>query len=124
MLIIANRQLTGDYGTVAPNQSFDCDEATAVALIKRGLARPISIRQTYETKVMVPAVDEAIRRYTVSEPAAQVAAEPFRDVLDRDEESPALVALRNAVYPEPVVSPPGDADSVIRRRRGRPRKSE
>ena len=95
MKLIANQQLTGDYGTVLPGQWFECDAPVAEQLIQRGLATRALIR-TYETKVVVPE-------------APMVGADPFRNVFSFDEEPPALVALRTAVCAVSDVPPARDS---------------
>ena len=113
MRLVANRQLTGDYGFVAPGQEFWAnDPEVAEQLIRRGLAAPVG----YETKVIYPE-------------APQVAArEPFRfrpistrDVpVPDDPEPPALAAVRDAVVQAADISKPGTVDPVVKRGRGRP----
>lgn len=107
MRLIANRQLTGDYGTVPPGAYFDADEDTALSLIKRGLATQTDF--TYETKVITPE-------------APVVTATPFRHLPDPDPEPAALAAVRASVRAVSDVLAQGTPGSVERPRRGRPRK--
>ncbi len=101
MNLIANRQLTGDYGTVAPGQYFNADQDVAESLIARGLAR--SVFAGYETKVITPTTQEV-----------KPLATPFRDLPRADTEPPALAALRTAVCSVPDIQPEGDPGGVER----------
>ena len=77
MKLIANRQLTGAYGTVAPGDEFEAYDPVASSLLNRGLAReakPPKIH--YDTKVISPDASEVSAR------------SPFRNmpVLDQEPE--------------------------------------
>ena len=50
----ATRGLRGDYGTIAPDQIFECNDQTAESLASRGLAVYHFAGPIYETKVVVP----------------------------------------------------------------------
>ena len=88
MELIANRQLTGDYGSVSAGDCFHCSEEVGAQLLQAGLAR-VRFAQPYiyETKVVTPEAPEV-------KPAAAI---PFRDVPDSDPRPKALVALESAV---------------------------
>jgi hypothetical protein len=108
MKLIANRQLTGEYGTVVGGQIFEVRDEVGTQLMADGVARSATApRIEYDTKVIVPA--EA--------PGVSARQEPFRHVPVLDEE-PAPVAtngdpvLSESDVPEPRASDPG-------RRRGR-----
>jgi len=83
MLLIAIRQLCGDYGVVAPGARFECSPRDAESLMSRGLARldiasaiEAAIPQ-YETKVVAPAENKAAPPATppaVVQPVIVVAA--------------------------------------------------
>lgn len=47
MKVTANRQLSGDYGTVRPGQTFTVDDETGLSLLRIGVVEP-----WYETKVI------------------------------------------------------------------------
>src|SRR4051812_11371252 len=69
MLVIANKQLCGDYGDVVAGQVFECDDATARQLLANNLVRQAAApRIIYDTKVVTPAAAEVRPR------------DPFRDV--------------------------------------------
>ena len=83
----------------------------AQQLIRSGKAISAElIWQGYETKIITPEIKAA--------PAA-----PFRIVLGGDAEPSALAAVRAAVSAVPDLDVQGAGDSVIRRKRGRPRKN-
>jgi hypothetical protein len=105
MLLIANRQLTGDFGTVAPEEQFFCAEDEGNQLLQKGLARLAYRPVHYETKVITPEAPEV-------KPGGVL---PFRDVPVIDAEPPALAALVAAVRAVPDVPAPGDPDRVERR---------
>jgi hypothetical protein len=75
MKVIANRQLQGHYGSVGPDQEFECQDETGSELLKRGLVRHVRPPKVqYETKVITPAE------------APQVSArEPFRGAENEDD---------------------------------------
>jgi hypothetical protein len=63
MNLIANRQLTGEYGTVNPGQEFEARDEIAEDLLRRGLVRRAEPpRIEYETKVIVPEAPEVSPR--------------------------------------------------------------
>src|SRR4029077_235206 len=63
MNLIANRQLTGEYGTVNPGQEFEARDQIAEDLLRRGLVRRAEPpRIEYETKVIVPEASEVSPR--------------------------------------------------------------
>lgn len=88
MRLIANRQLTGDYGFVLEGHAFEADEPKAQDLMRRGLAHAADPPKIlYSTKVIVPEAPEVRAR------------QPFRDV-------PVPDAEQAGVAPEsdPVLS--------------------
>lgn len=106
MEVIANRQLRGEYGTVAPDQSFECRNETAQQLLKAGLVRnamPPVIE--YQTKVIVPEAPEVSPRH------------PFRDVSVPHKESAGVATESNRVLPAADVPKSGAPDSRGRARR-------
>lgn len=110
-LVIANRQLVGDFGDVRPGETFWLEDDDAEVMERRGLvttARPAA--RTYQTKVITPEVREV-------KPAGAI---PFRDVSDLDPEPPALAAVRAAVCGVPDVSEQGNISPVERRTRRGP----
>jgi hypothetical protein len=65
MQVIANRQLHGEYGTVIPDQMFECRDETAQELLKSGMVRnPKPPKVQYETKIIRPTAPEASPRET------------------------------------------------------------
>ena len=61
MELIANRQLHGVYGTVAPGKKFDVDDQKlGEELVKRGLATATD-GQTYQTKAVRPAQTKGVQ---------------------------------------------------------------
>lgn len=60
-LLIANRQLVGDFGDVQTGQTFQADEETALSLESRGLARrlapppPAKMMRAPQNKMFTPA---------------------------------------------------------------------
>jgi hypothetical protein len=55
MKLIANRQLTGHYGTVAPHAVFECDDAVGTQLLANDLARKAAPPTVvYETQTLEP----------------------------------------------------------------------
>jgi hypothetical protein len=111
MKVIANRQLQGHYGSVGPDQEFECQDETGSELLKRGLVRHVRPPKVqYETKVITPAE------------APQVSArEPFRDVPLPDAEQAPMDSEGNKVLSSADVPERGAADS---RGRGRGKGSD
>ncbi|HTF69826.1 MAG TPA: hypothetical protein VK638_44825 [Edaphobacter sp.] len=108
MKLIANRQLTGTYGTVTAGQTFEVEDATAVQLITQGVAHKADPpRVEYQTKVIKPEAPEVSPR------------EPFRDSLMPYEEPAAVAPESNRIVPQSDIPERRDVDR--RRRRGRPR---
>jgi hypothetical protein len=109
MRLIANRQLTGDYGTVVTDQEFDTSDEIAQQLMRNGMAhrkQPPTIE--YETKVIHP------------EEAPEVSPrEPFRDSIVPHEKPPAMAPESAPSISAADVPERGDAHPG--RRRGRPR---
>lgn len=105
MRLIANRQLTGVYGSVVAGDGFDVEDATGRQLLNAGLARradPPSVR--YETKVITP------------EAPGVSARQPFRDSTLPHEEPPSVAPESDKFVPPTDLSESGTAD---RGRRGR-----
>ena len=110
MILIADRQITGDFGRVTPGTEFECDAATAAHLLDRNLAhRPAAPRVVYEVKVIAPE-------------APAVASEgPFRDVLVHHAEPPTVAPQGDSGMESADVPEQRTADTG--RRRGRPRRN-
>ncbi len=109
MRLIANRQLRGDYGVVAPGQQFETTDAIAMQLLNAGLVRKAAPPQVlYETKPVYPAEAPEVRP-----------ERPFRDMSMPDPQPANVAPAGDSVLPEPDVQPAGDADPVRRRRRSR-----
>jgi len=105
MILIANRQLTGSYGTVTAGQQINVSDEDARVLLASGVAT-LPVSTGYETKVIV---------------AAPVAARPFRHGDHADAEQPGAVLAPGAgSVPSTDVPAPGTPDRP--RRRGRPPK--
>lgn len=106
MLLIAHRQLTGVYGTVAPGDQFNCPDDIAKELIHAGLvhkADPPKI--LYETKVITP---------------PEVGpTQPFPYMPLSDARSEGVVDAGDPMLSGADISKQGNADSG--RRQGRPR---
>ncbi len=110
MRIVANRQLTGVYGTVSAGQEFECHDATALELLQAGFVQRAGAPAVrYETKVIVPAE------------APQVSArDSFRHVPVSDARPETVAAAGDCVFPGPDAPQRGAADSGGRRGRQRP----
>jgi hypothetical protein len=106
MRVIANSQLTGDYGTVAADQEFDPGDELGARLLKSGMVRHATPpRVEYETKVIVPEAPEVGPR------------QPFCDVPLPDAEPKAVASEGDPMFPAADVSSVGAFDP--RGRRGR-----
>lgn len=100
MQLIANRQLEGSYGTIAPDQKFDCPDDIAQELLKRGLVRnPAPPRVQYETKIIKPTAPEVGPR------------EPFRDSPVSDQKPAAVATEGDRVLPGANLPERGATDS-------------
>ena len=67
-LVCLSNQLTGSYGTVVAGEEFECEDPTAIELLRAGFVRkPGSPAVQYETKVIVP-------RSSPGEPAATLSS--------------------------------------------------
>lgn len=109
MDLIANCQLTGDYGTVVEGDFFTVDASVGASLIQRGLARPANPpRIFYDTKVIQPEAPEVRPRL------------PFRDLSLCDPESSQLAPASHSVFPGAEL--PSD-ETRITHHRGRPRRT-
>jgi hypothetical protein len=110
MRVIANRQITGEYGSVVAGQAFDVRDELAEDLMKRNLVRTAAApRILYDTKVIQPAE------------APEVGPrEPFRrNVPVPNQESPDVAPEGDRVLPEPDVHESEPADLVGRGLRSR-----
>lgn len=109
MRVIANRQITGEYGSVLPGQTFEVRDEIAEDLLKRSLVRTAAgPRVMYDTKVIQPAE------------APEVGArDPFRNVPMPNEGSTDVAAEGDRVLPEADLLEPEATDSF--RRPGRAR---
>ena len=103
MMIAFYKPSRGIYGFAQQGVPLEVNPRIAADLIRRG--------QAYEVKVITPETKAA--------PAA-----PFRVVLGGDAEPSALAAVRAAVSAVPDLEVQGTGDSVVRRKRGRPRKAK
>ena len=105
MRLIANRQLTGDYGSVVAGDGFEVEDATGHQLITAGLARRAETpRVQYETKVITPEAPEVSAR------------QPFRELSLPHAEPPSVAPESDRVVPPTDLSQSGVVD---RGRRGR-----
>ena len=110
MQVIANRQLRGEYGTVTPDQQFECRDETAQALLKSGMVRPAAPPKIqYETKIIVPEAPEVSPR------------EPFRDMPVSHAQSPDLATESDRMFPVADLSSDRTTDPRGRGGRSRPR---
>lgn len=108
MKLIANRQLTGTYGTVVAGQMFEVDDETAMQLIGQGVAHKSDPpRIEYQTKVIVPEAPEVSPR------------EPFRHSLMPYEEPSAVAIESNRILPKSDLQESADAHPGRRGRRSR-----
>jgi hypothetical protein len=109
MKLIANRQLRGEYGLVAPDQEFEARDEVAGDLLRRDLARragpPVVL---YETKPIQPQEAPEVRPEV-----------PFRDVPVPHAEPEAVASEGDSVLPESDPQPSRAGDSGGRRRRSR-----
>jgi hypothetical protein len=112
MQLIAKMRLALGRGyIVEPGQLFEEPfPRAAQQMIRSGKAFSADMVSGvhYETKIVTPEV--------------KAGAAPFRVVLGGDAEPSALAAVRAAVSRVPDVEVKGACDSVVRRKRGRPRK--
>jgi len=107
MKLIANRQLTGVYGTVAAGDQFECSDDIGKQLVANHLAHkaePPTV--VYETKQVVPSEAPEVRP-----------ERPFRDVHVPDTQSEEVATAGDSVLSEADVQSPRTADSGRRRRR-------
>jgi hypothetical protein len=120
MKLIANRQLTGEYGTVAPGHPFEVNEkAVAMDLVRRGLARLFEVpRISYQTKILVPETHFEAPQITAEAPGVST-RQPFRDGIVHHEESAELAPESDQVFSGSDVQSPGTPDDSGRRGRGR-----
>jgi hypothetical protein len=110
MKLIANRQLTGVYGTVGPGEAFECDDELAQELLRAGVVRKAEPpRVLYQTKaVSPPEVGPAI---------------PFRDLPVPDAKPQEVAAQGDPVLPGPNLRQERAPDPVKRRGRAGPGRS-
>lgn len=84
MRVIANRQLTGVYGTVVAGQEFECPDEVARQLLYSGVVRKADPPQVlYETKVV--------------RPAEVGPTQPFRDLSVPDKGQETMASPRDPV---------------------------
>lgn len=110
MRLISNRQLTGDYGSVAAGEQFECSEDVGAHLLRQGSARRADPpRILYDTKIVVPEAPTVGARL------------PFRNCPLHNPESAPVAPEGDSVLPAADVpeGTQGTTDPV--RRRGRPR---
>lgn len=107
MKLIANRQLTGVYGTVAAGDQFECSDEIGEQLVTSKLAHkaePPTV--VYETKQVVPSEAPEVRP-----------ERPFRNVHVPDTQSEEVVAAGDSELSESELPTARTADTG--RRRGR-----
>lgn len=110
MKLIADRQLTGEYGTVTPGQEFEVRDEIGTDLLRRNLVRTAAPpRVEYDTKVIRPA--EA--------PEVGARETPFRHVPVPDEEPENLAEESRRVLSGADLSEAGTHDPGGRRGRAR-----
>jgi hypothetical protein len=108
MRLVANKQLTGDYGTVTAGQRFECPDEVGRQLIQGGHARAFEAPQVmYETKVIEPEAPEVSPR------------DPFRNGALSHAEQAAMAPEGHSLLAESDVPEPGAADPGGRGRRAR-----
>jgi hypothetical protein len=104
MQVIANKQLTGDYGTVVAGQKFEVADDVAADLLQRSVVRRAEPPKVlYETKVIAPEAPEVAPRL------------PFRHSSLPDEGPAALATEGDRVLPVAGLSKQGTADPGRRR---------
>jgi len=104
-LVALKSFLDAQIGRIESGDVFECGNPRKCRdMIARRLVAEAG--STYETKVVRAEVQP-------------LPARPFRDSVDPDEESPALVAVRNSLREASDVQPEGDPDNLQRRGRGR-----
>ena len=109
MKLIANRQLTGAYGTVTPGQHFEVSDEIANDLLRRGLVRQAGVpRIEYDTRAITP-----------SEAPEVSPREPFRHVFVPNTEPADMAAEGDSVLSESDLLEQGIADRGGRRARAR-----
>jgi hypothetical protein len=102
MRLIANRQLTGEYGTVIAGQEFECSDQIAHELLAQGMVRKADPpKVVYETKVV--------------RPAEVGPTQPFRNVPVPDQEPAPVDPPRDRVVQ--IADLQGTAHAPGRRRR-------
>jgi len=109
MKLIANCQLSGDYGMVTEGDMFEARDEIGEILIRNGNARKADPPEVvYETQALQPQETPEVRPKT-----------PFRDVHVPDAEPPRVVEERDQELPRANVSskPTRTADRSGRRRR-------
>ena len=106
-LVCISNQLSGAYGTVVAGQEFECEDPTAIELLRAGFVRkPGSPAVQYETKVIVP------------HEAPQVSPrQPFRHVPVSDARPETVASQGDCVFPPAADEQRGTAHSG--RRTGR-----
>jgi hypothetical protein len=109
MRVIANRQITGEYGTALPGQAFEVRDELAEDLMRRDLVRAAAPpRVRYEVRAVRP--DEA----------PEVSArEPFRHLPVFDQESTDLATKGDPMLSETELSETEPTDNFGQRARSR-----
>jgi len=117
MRLIANRQLTGDYGTVTAGQLFIVPDPDAEKLMAADCARradpPRILYETKPARYEMPAVQP--------EAPGVSARDTFRDVCLPDAQPTAVAPESDPVLSEPDAPKEGIADYRGRRGRKGPR---
>jgi len=106
MKVIANRALRGEYGTVVPDQEFECRDEIAQQLLKSGLVRnALPPKVEYETKIIKPEAPEVGPR------------EPFRDRTMPDAKQENVASESDRMFPVADLSSDRTTDPRGRGRR-------
>jgi predicted ester cyclase len=108
MRVIANRQITGEYGSKVAGDVFEVRDELAEDLLRRELVRRADPpRIIYQTKIIVPEAPEVSAR------------PPFRDVSMPDQKPQGMATQGDTVLSGSNISPQGTSDPRGRRRRER-----
>src|SRR5579885_2969659 len=116
MKLFANRQLTGDYGTVAPGEQFECADEIGHQLVSRGLAHladpPKVLYESKPAERTAPVVTFETPAVLIESPAVSLEApgvsarDPFRDLPMSNAKPQELAAESDRVFPESDISQP------------------
>lgn len=116
MRLIANCQLTGDYGVVSKDQSFILPDGDAQKLLDSGCAR-----RADPPRVLYQSKPYRFETPTVEMEAPGVSARPpFRNMPVSHQESPPVVTTSDSLLPKADISLSGTADPGGRGKRKGP----